>query len=131
MGVFAGEPPTCPVLETPPFETLTPAMRTFYINEQKRHAREHGQSAPFGRALAGSSAACTSALGGPSNPRRGPVTGGVSHCLVMLSHPVTQEIEHARMLKQIAEAVRPRHSNPGTGSGTSRAPTGCIAKGRG
>jgi len=33
----------------------------------------------------------------------------------MLSHPVTQEIEHARMLKQIAEAVRPRHSNPGHG----------------
>ena len=115
MGVFAGEPPTCPVLETPPFETLTPAMRTFYINEQKRHAREHDQSAPFGRAPAGSSAACTSALGGSSNPRRGPVTGGVSHCLVMLSHPVTQEIEHARMLKQIAEAVRPRHSNPGHG----------------
>ena len=52
MGVFAGEPPTCPVLETPPFETLTPAMQTFYINEQKRHAREHGQSAPFGRAPA-------------------------------------------------------------------------------
>ena len=115
MGVFAGEPPTCPVLETPPFETLTPAMQTFYINEQKRHAREHGQSAHFGRAPAGSSAACTSALGGPSNPRRGPVTGAVSHCLVMLIHPVTQEIEHARMLKQIAEAVRPRHSNPGHG----------------
>ena len=70
------------------------------------------------RLLAGprlSSAACTSALGGPSNPRRGPAAGGVSHCLVMLSHPVTQEIEHARMLKQIAEAVRPRHSNPGHG----------------
>eukprot|EP00321_Phaeocystis_globosa_P001528 CAMPEP_0118831310 /NCGR_PEP_ID=MMETSP1162-20130426/30243_1 /TAXON_ID=33656 /ORGANISM="Phaeocystis Sp, Strain CCMP2710" /LENGTH=114 /DNA_ID=CAMNT_0006762713 /DNA_START=54 /DNA_END=398 /DNA_ORIENTATION=+ len=60
MGVFAGEPPTCPVLETPPFETLTPAMRTFYINEQKRH-----------------------------------------------------EIEHARMLKQIAEAAPPIHQEGG------------------
>ena len=114
MGVFAGEPPTCPVLETPPFETLTPAMRTFYINEQKRHAREHGQSVPFGRAPAVLRRVHVGS-GWPVEPTARPSYWGVSHCLVMLIHPATQEIEHARMLKQIAEAVRPRHSNPGHG----------------
>jgi hypothetical protein len=131
MGVFAGEPPTCPVLETPPFETLPPAMQTFYINEQKRHAREHGQSAPFWQGPGWLLCRVHVGSGWLVDPTARPRYWG--------RQPLPGHVEppcHRRSSTPACSSKSPRrcgHATPtrGTGSGTSRALTGCIEKGRG
>lgn len=110
-----------------PWSSLDASMKQFYINEQQRMEMEHGQSAPLASApthlrflrcmswlwSARHSQGAAQSLGAHLLP-----LGLEKRKQKMTPEPPclpSQEIEHARMLKQIAEAVRPRHSNPGHG----------------